>query len=130
MDAEKEREYNFNSSFVNSGFYDQVAPNKSLPDSPEPIYDQQTNGYSNKGFGNHNFESTPENEKRVLDLKEELNNWIDKYNQLNNQLLELREKMELKSREMQSDLEIVHQQLNECESENALKQNELQATQR
>lgn len=132
LDAEKQREYNLNNSFINPCFYE--APNKSLPESPEPEYNNDQingmmdrNGFSNKSFGNHNFDLETD-DKRVLCLKEDLNNWIDKYNQLNNQLIELKERMEHKCREMQMNLESVHHQLNECENENIIKQKELEAT--
>lgn len=136
LEAEKQREYNLDHSFVNQCFYE--APNKSLPNSPEPeaMFDQNDanqNGFSNKSFGNHEF-GTPldanENDKRVLDLKEDLNSWIEKYNQLNSQLIELKEKMEIKCKEMQMNLESVYQQLREGENENLVKQKELEETRR
>lgn len=132
LDAERQREYNLNNSFANPCFYE--APNKSLPAEPDALYADDSvdqNGFSSKGFGNHSFGDSPldeMNDKRVLDLKEDLNNWIDKYNQLNGQLADLREKMERKCREMQLDLESVHHQLNECENDNLVKQKELEET--
>lgn len=136
LDAEKQREYNLNNSFgnINPCFYE--APNKSLPAEPEGMYGEEedvdrNNGFSSKGFGNHNFGDSQldeMNDKRVLDLKEDLNSWIDKYNQLNSQLADLREKMERKCKEMQLDLESVHHQLNECENDNLVKQKELEET--
>ena len=133
LDSERQREYSLNNSFGlnNPCFYE--APNKSLPAEPDGIYghddDSDKNGFSNKGFGNHSFaEPDGIDDKRVLDLKEDLNNWIEKYNQLNNQLADLREKMERKCKEMQLDLESVHHQLNECENDNLVKQKELEET--
>lgn len=133
LDAERQREYNLNNSFANPCFYE--APNKSLPAEPDALYADDAvdqNGFSNnKGFGNHSFGDSPldeMNDKRVLDLKEDLNNWIDKYNMLNAQLADLREKMEKKCRDMQNDLQSVHHQLNECETDNLVKQKELEET--
>jgi len=138
LDAEKQREYNLNNSFVNECFYE--APNKSLPNSPEPtdgVYDNQNgykNGFSNKSFGNHDFREISSNvegdDRQVSDLKEDLNNWIDKYNHLNSQLIDLKEKMEIKCKEMQTNLENVHQQLSERENENLVKSKELEETRR
>lgn len=140
LDDERQREYNshnsLNSCYNNPCFYE--APNKSLPNSPEPdnnlIFDQSTmdnrNGFSNKSFGNHDFTNDTINDEKIQDLQSNLNNWINKYNLLNSQLLDLKEKMGNKCKEMQMDLEIVNQQLNDCESDNQSKQKELEETQR
>ena len=138
LDAEKQREYDLNNSFLNPCFYE--APNKSLPNSPEPEYDQQhhqqqnnnldKNGFSNKNaFGNHDFELPLDNElndKRMIELKEEINSWMVKYNQL----IELKDKMDNRCKEMQIDLDNLQHQLELNENENLIKHNNLEETKR